>query len=128
MSPSYLNTSLKQTTLTKAIAFALFGGLSLGMLSGCGSSDDRANATSGHEHHDHEGHDHEGHDHHHDAGVDAEIAQGRLLIADHDNHKAYVYSLTQNKVIQTIDNVGHIDTLQTSPQGKYVLSLDRENN
>ncbi|WP_230656077.1 hypothetical protein [Psychrobacter sp. I-STPA10] len=114
---------LKQNPLTKAIVFALFGGLTISTLTACGSSDDRANAAANQAHH----HDHD-HHHEHDDKVDAEVAQGRLFIADHDNNKAYVYSLAQNKIIQTLDDTGHIDTLQTSPQGKYALALNREDN
>lgn len=108
----------RKNPLTNAVTLALLAGLTVSPLSGCGSSEDRANATSGHDHHHH----------HHDPEVAAEIAQGRLLIADQDSDTAYVYSLAQNKIIQTFANAGHIDALQTSPQGKYALSLDRKNN
>ncbi|WP_227431140.1 hypothetical protein [Psychrobacter sp. I-STPA6b] len=114
-----LNITLTKHPLTKAIAFALFGGLTISTLTACGSSEDRANATVDH-HHDHH--------HHHDEGVDAEVAQGRLLITDHDSDTAYVYSIAQNKIIQTFGNAGHIDALQTSPEGKYALALNRQDN
>ena len=113
-----LRKTLLNQAITQAIAVALFGGLTISTLTACGSSEDRANATVEHHHHHH----------HHDEGVDAEVAQGRLLIADHDSETVYIYSLAQNKIIQTFDGAGHVDALQTSPQGKYALALNRQNN
>ena len=121
--------------LSKAIALALSTLLTVTALSGCGSDDDRKASTTEPEHdHDHEhnhgddDHDHD-HDHDHDeeSAVSAELREGRILITDKDSNKAYVYSLAQNKVIQNLDLTGQADAVQTSPNGNYVLVLDRTN-
>lgn len=106
--------------LSKSIALALSTLLAVTAVSGCGgSSDDRKTSTTqpddGHSHGDEE------------SSVTAEFTQGRLFIAEKDSNKAYVYSLAQNKVIQTLDLTGQADALQTSPNGHYALVLDRTN-
>lgn len=110
---------LKQSTAL--ILTTLF---SVSVLTGCGSSDDRKVSTIGHDDHE-EGHDH---DHDVDDSVNAEVKNGRLLISDKESNKAYVYSISQNKVIQTIELQAKADALVSSSSGNYALVLDRTNN
>lgn len=112
--------------LSKSIALALSTLLTVTALSGCGSDDDRKTPTTqpGHDHDHDDDHDH---DHDEESEVTAELKQGRILITEKDSNKAYVYSLAQNKVIQNLDLTGQADALQTSPDGNYVIVLDRTN-
>ena len=117
--------SIKPLSLALTTLVAVTGLATIASLTGCGSSDDRkASATIGD---DHNGHgDHDGHDHSVDDAVNAEIKQGRLFITGKDK-KAYIYSLAQGKVIQTLDLDIQADALQQSPNGGYALILDRTN-
>lgn len=123
-------------SLNRSIALAFSTILAVSALSGCGgSSDDRKTPTTQpddeHDHGDEHNHgdedihgDEDGHNHgdeDEESSVTAEFKQGRLLIAEKDSNKAYVYSLAQNKVIQTLDLTGKADALQTSPDGHYAL-------
>lgn len=108
-------------SLNCSIALAFSAILAVTALSGCGASDDRKTPTTQPEdEHNHGDEDEE-------SSVTAEFKQGRLLIAEKDSNKAYVYSLAQNKIIQTLDLTGQADALQTSPNGHYALVLDRTN-
>lgn len=105
------------------LAKSLCIGLATLSLMACGSPEDRERATTENPHqHQHK-----------PVGGMGEIAklniisQGRLLVSDHDSNKAYVYGLQENKVLQTLELSGSADGLQTSPQGKYALVLDRHN-
>lgn len=107
----------------KALAMTLLASAMMVLLSGCGASDDRKEAAFPPHDHDHS-HDHD-HGHGTDDSVTAEISNGRLLIAEKGSNHAYVYSLAQQKVIQTLTLAANADALQTSPEGNYALVLDR---
>lgn len=90
-------------------------------LSGCGSSDDRKEShTDGHDDHNHDGHI--------DANAQKEVNQGRLIMTDKDAKKAYVYSLAQKKVIQTLDIAHAGSDIYASPEKRFALLRSRNNN
>jgi len=112
------------TTLSRAIAIAFSSLIAISALSGCGSSDDRkTSATETDDGHDHDDHDDDG-----STAVTEEIDQGRLFMTAKDDSQAYVYSLAQNKVIQTLPLTGPIDAIKTSPNANYAVVMDRTNN
>ncbi|MDN6276107.1 hypothetical protein [Psychrobacter sp.] len=113
--------------LSRSIALALSALLAASVLSGCGSSDDRKTSStdSGHDHdHGEDGHDHGDGE---TSDVAAEMEQGRLFITEEDGSQAYVYSLAQNEVIQTLSLTGQADAVKTSPESNYAVVMDRTN-
>lgn len=102
-------------TLSRAIALAFSTLLAVSALSGCGSSEDRKTPTINSEHND-------------ESAVSTEMEQGRLFITAKEGNQAYVYSLAQNKVIQTLPLTGQADAVKSSPNHHYALVMDRDNN
>jgi len=107
--------------LSRAIALAFSSLIAVSALSGCGSSDDRK--TSAIETDDEHDHDDDG-----TTAVTDEIDQGRLFITAKDGSQAYIYSLAQNKVVQTLPLTGQTDAVQSSPDAHYAVVMDRTNN
>jgi len=110
--------------LSRAIALTFSSLIAVSALSGCGSSDDRK--TSAIETEDE--HDHDDHDDDTATVVTNEMEQGRLFITAQDGSQAYIYSLAQDKVIQTLPLTGQADAVQSSPDGHYAVIMDRTNN
>lgn len=111
--------------LSPAIALAFSSLIAVSALSGCGSSDDRKTPIVDSEHdHDHG----DDHDHDDESAVSTEMEQGRLFITAKDGSQAYIYSLAQDKVIQTLPLTGQADAVQSSPDGHYAVVMDRTNN
>ncbi|WP_250162903.1 hypothetical protein [Psychrobacter sp. WY6] len=111
--------------LSRAITLAFSSLIAVSALSGCGSSDDRKTPIIDSEHdHDHG----DDHDHDDESAVSTEMEQGRLFITAKDGSQAYIYSLAQDKVIQTLPLTGQADAVQSSPDGHYAVVMDRTNN
>ena len=110
--------------LSRAIALAFSSLIAVSVLSGCGSSDDRkTSAIESDDEHNHDDHDDDG-----ATAVTNEIDQGRLFITATDGSQAYIYSLAQDEVIQTLALTGQVDAVKSSPDDHYAVVMDRTNN